>query len=567
MDVTVRTRNVDLLSKLGHGLKRQFELQKLCDVTLTTTNQEFPQLTSSIECHKVVLSSSSKYFEQYITDHGDEVNIIDVSPVNIDVMKEVLAFLYNGECLIRESNVLSLLDTAGRWVVPELATDCCRYMVNSMTFDNVCYFYEALSKFDHQETSAKLCYFIREHFKELHENKQISCLSVRSFNKIIVFDDIHVDSEDLIFQSVEMIVEKSAGAIDQEDLAKCWELIRFEFMSMPYLVDTILFHDLLRDPPQMNYVKHAMAYNHKESTIDNSRSHRTWAVGCDPVNVIRGPTITAQVDNRSLTYINQQKMVCRFNTIKNSWEEVMQAPDWIDPTTVVMSCSAGLIFAGKGCRSNGKKVSLLDLHNRCEIIYPDLPQAVCDCVILYWNNTVHLVGGITLTQDDLGYWFNSCSYIIYRIKQTKTSWGQCENKLNIKVSNPISAPIDGESCYLIDSSSVYKFSLATCKCAVLPKLPVQYNHSSTGVVVYKNQLAVVTSDQVMTLEKNRWIIKRYQPLTGLRQVMIYDGEIHACVVDGDKCKIMKYDSGNMLWKNAEIPTFPKSDYSYKMTIS
>ena len=177
MDVTVRTRNVDMLSKLGNGLKRQFELQKFCDVTPTTTNQESPQLTSSIECHKVVLSTSSRYFEQYITDNGDEVNIIDVSPITIDVMKEVLGFLYNGECLIRESNVLGLLDITKMWVVPELATDCCRYMVNSMTFDNVCYFYEVLSKFDHQVTSAKLSYFIRGHFKELHQNKQISGLS------------------------------------------------------------------------------------------------------------------------------------------------------------------------------------------------------------------------------------------------------------------------------------------------------------------------------------------------------------------------------------------------------
>ena len=228
-----------------------------------------------------------------------------MSPVNTDVMKEVLAFLYHGECLIRERNVFEILDIARMWVVPELATDCCRYMVNSMTVGNVCYFYEALSKFDHQETSAKLCYFIRELFKELHQNKQISCLSVRSFNKVIAFDDIHLDNEDQICQSAEMIVEMSSCAVDQEHLAKCWELIRFEFMSMPYLVDTILFHDLLRDPPQRNYVKHAMAYNHKESTIDNNRSRRTLDGGCDPVNVIRGPTITAQVDNRSLAYINQ----------------------------------------------------------------------------------------------------------------------------------------------------------------------------------------------------------------------------------------------------------------------
>ena len=567
MAVTVRTQNVDLLSKLGNGLKRQFKLQKFCDVTLTTTNRESPQLTSSIECHKVVLSSSSRYFEQYITDYGDEVNIIDVSPVNIDVMKEVLAFLYNGECLIRESNVFKMLDTARRWVVPELATDCCRYMVNSLTVHNVCYFYEALSKFDHQVTSAKLSYFIREHFKELHENKQISCLSLRSFNKIIAFDDIHVDNEDVIFQSAEMIVEKSAGAVDQKDLAKCWKLIRFEFMSMPYLVDTVMFHYLLRDRPQRNYVKYAMAYNHKETTINSNRLHRTWADGCDPSNVIRGPTITAQVDNSKLTFINGRSMVCWFNKIENSWEEIMRAPEWSDHTTVVASCPDGLIVAGKKCGIDGKKVSLLDLHNRCEINYPNLPQAVYGCAICCRNNTVYLVGGTTTTLES-NYWDWSCSKIIYIIQQTATSWMQYESIDNIKVENPVVAPIDDESCYFIDSNSVYKFNVSTCKGTALTELQEKYNPVSEGVVVYKNQLTVFKDDRVMTLENQRWIMKRYvRSLYRLKQVMIYDGEIHACVEDGDKCKIMKYDYENILWKDTKIPTVPRCSYPHKMTVT
>ena len=567
MELTVRTQNVDLLFKLGNGLKRQFELQKFCDVTLTTTNQESPQLTSTIECHKVVLSSSSRYFEHYITDYGDEVNMIDVSPLNIDVMKEVLAFLYNGECLIRESNVFKMLDTARRWVVPELATDCCRYMVNSLTVHNVCYFYEALSKFDYQVTSAKLCYFIREHFIELHENKQISCLSLRSFNKIIAFDDIHVDNEDVIFQSAEMILEKSAVAVDQKDLAKCWKLIRFEFMSMPYLVDTVMFHDLLRDPPQRNYVKRAIAYNHKETTINSNRLRRTWNGGYDPDYVVWGPTITAQVDNSKLTYINGQNMVCWFNKIKNRWEEIMRAPDWIDHTTVVASCPDGLIVAGKKCETNGKKVSLLDLHNRCEINYPNLPQAVYGCAICCRNNTVYLVGGNTSTLK-YNFWNWCCSKIIYIIQQTETSWVQYESIHNIEVENPVVAPNVNESCYFIDSNSVYKFNFATCFSTALTGLQENYNPDIEGVVVYKNRLTVFKYDRVMTLENQRWIMNRYyEPLYGLKQVMIYDGEIHACVVDGDTCKIMKYDSENILWKDTKIPTFPKSKYSHQMTIT
>ena len=589
MDVTVRTRNVDLLSKLGNGLKRQFELQKLCDVTLTTANQESPQSTSSIECHKVVLSSSSKYFEQYITDNGDEVNIIDVSPIGIDVMKEVLAFLYNGECLICESNVLGLLDTARAWEVPELAAECCRYIITTMTVDNVCYFYEALSKFDHQETSAKLCYFIRKHFKELHQNKQISCLSVASFNKILAFDDINVDNEDVIFQSAEMIVEKSSDAVGQADLAKCWELIRFEFMSMTYLVDTVMFHELLSDGPQRNYVKHAMAYNHKDSVNMNKRTRRTWTAS-KPIRakVTQDTTHQIQVDNRKLIYIDEQKMVCQFNKVTNSWVKIMLAPSWIDPynNSGIALCPAGLIVAAGDY--NETKVSVLDLSSRREIRYPNISRVcagdrktnetklsvsdlsskrkiICStsnisrvCAILHWNDTVYLV--VVTPQHDRIDW--QYSNFVYTISQSGSCWKQ--HQLNINVENPRIAPIDKESCYLIDSRSAFKINLTTYKCTALPDLPEQCNTSSAGIIVYKNQLTVVNCDQMMTLENNRWIIKRYAKLYFYHQTMlhVYEGKIHACVknrLDKDyKVRFIKYDFDNNIWKNTIIPEFTTS---------
>ena len=563
MDVTVRTRNIDFLSKLGNGLKQQFELQKFCDVTLTTTNQETPQSASSIECHKVVLSSSSRYFEHYITDNGDEVNIIDVSPVNIYVMKEVLAFLYNGECLIHESNVLGLLDTARSWVVPELATECCRYMVSSMTVDNVCYFYEVLSKFDRQETSAKLCYFIREHFKELYENKKIACLSVRSFNEIIAFNDIHVDNEDVIFKSAEMIVAKSAGAVDQDDLAKCWELIRFEFMSMPYLVDTVMFHDLLCDPPQRNYVKHAIAYNHKDSVVNNTRSRRKWGVPKPiKVKVTQDLPLEVQVDNRRLTYINVKKVVCRFNKLTNSWEDIMIAPAWIDETTSVASCPAGLIVAGKLCKTNGNRVSVLDLRNRREIRYPDLDSSRYGSAICSWDNSVFLIGGIYISPFN-DYWKSSNS--VLGIRENHKNWSPKGDFIGMR--NAILAPIDSKSCYIVGSRSAYKFNIETAQCTSLPNFPEKYDHSSAGVVVYKNQLTVVKHDQLMTLENERWIIKRYKPLPSFMQAMIYGGEIHACIHDGILCKIIRYDSELNLWKATKIPTFIYSQYVQNMTLT
>ena len=320
MDETLRTRNVQMLSSLGNGLKRQFELQKFCDVTLTTTNKSSGSGSSaltttnqntasehvtSVECHKVVLASTTKHFEHYLSSRGNEVNIIDVSPIPADTLKETLTFLYNGECLINEVNVFALLDVANTWVVPELAADCCRFIISARTVENVCSFYEGLRTSERSDTSAELCDFIRENFMELYENQQIACLSLASFNNVIAVDAVKVDKEDMVFAGAVLVIDNHPGAVDQEDLAKCWQLIRFERMSITYLVDTVMYHELMRDAPQHDYVKQAVTHlSRQDSSISTSISTaRTWVTS----NAERFITLFTKMNRRNPSVCYEQQ--------------------------------------------------------------------------------------------------------------------------------------------------------------------------------------------------------------------------------------------------------------------
>ena len=279
MDETLRTRNVQMLSNLGNGLKQQFELQKYCDVTLTTNHDSSesgpPESTRpSVECHKIVLAATTKRFECYMNGRDNEVNIIDVSPMHIDILKETLAYLYNGECLINEMNVFGLLDTANAWVIPELAADCCRFFINAKTTGNVCKLYKRLRKYDLRDTSAKLLNFIRKHFNELCGNQQVACLSLSSFNGVIAVDAINVDNEDMIFDAALLVIDNFSGTINPEELAMFWKLIKFERLSITYLVETVIYHELLRDSPQNKYVKQAITQIHKDAASNTIRTQR-----------------------------------------------------------------------------------------------------------------------------------------------------------------------------------------------------------------------------------------------------------------------------------------------------
>ena len=108
MNTVCRTRNSQVMSTLCQNLKHNYECQMLCDVTLTT-NQSAADDHHFVECHKLVLLSSSPYFKSMLGNRDDQINIIDVSPVSINVVKEIIGFLYNGECLLHHSTLIETL--------------------------------------------------------------------------------------------------------------------------------------------------------------------------------------------------------------------------------------------------------------------------------------------------------------------------------------------------------------------------------------------------------------------------------------------------------------------------
>ena len=130
MDTVCRTRSSLVQTTLCQNLKHNYECQMYCDVTLTT-NQSAADNHQSVEYHKLVLLSSSPYFKSFLGTKDDPINIINVSPVSINVVKEINGFLYNGECLLHHSTLIETLETSVTWKLPLLTEECFIYMMRN----------------------------------------------------------------------------------------------------------------------------------------------------------------------------------------------------------------------------------------------------------------------------------------------------------------------------------------------------------------------------------------------------------------------------------------------------
>ena len=98
------TDKTEQLQRFINNLWQHQQKNEFCDFTLTTNN-------TSIECHKLVLSSASSYFSQLLRDSEHSINFIDVTPLPEDIMRTVVSFMYNNEYVIDDENVTELVQT------------------------------------------------------------------------------------------------------------------------------------------------------------------------------------------------------------------------------------------------------------------------------------------------------------------------------------------------------------------------------------------------------------------------------------------------------------------------
>ena len=94
------------------------------------------------------------------------------------------------------------------------------------------------------------------HFTGLHESDP-SKLSFKNFMTVIEHNEINVKNEDVIFSSAVQIINQETSV---EDINRCLDLIRLPHTSGDFIVDVILDHQPMKDPPREKYSGEVILY-------------------------------------------------------------------------------------------------------------------------------------------------------------------------------------------------------------------------------------------------------------------------------------------------------------------
>ena len=516
-----RTNNTEQLQRFINNLWQHQQKNEFCDFTLTTNN-------TSIECHKLVLSSASLYFSKLLCDSEHNINIIDVTPLPEHILRTVVAFMYNSKYVIDDDNVIELLKLSETWNLDILTKLCVEYINDNVTINNACRFYNfALDNVD-RHNSQILNKFIREHFTSLYESGQLSELSLKNFTHIIEHDEINVKNEDVIFSSAVQIINQRTSV---EDINRCLEFIRFPHTSSDFLVKVIRNHPLVKEPTGDNYVSEAILYHINRTFAPEVKPPRYWG-------------------RAGIYYIGNDRCMYQYvsKDDNNECVKMMNIPEWVNGFSAIASDGERVVIVGEYNYGAGdKRALLLDMTDNTKVTQlPDLPEPRYGTGVVLSDNNVYVVGGCNN---------RGCVSSVYYLLLGSDAW-QSKKSMSHAVESPL--VIQHQQCiYVLGGvkdcrmqSSVSQYNLKDDTWKQCSDMPVGCSSFNAGVVVHEGRIKVITGDKCLIYadDTDTWTVKRYNKLGYSVNAFVKRGQICAAVYTHGSYSMMSYDDVDNVWK-------------------
>ncbi|KAK1938684.1 kelch repeat/BTB/POZ domain containing protein [Babesia divergens] len=158
------TRSFDpILSSMSDNIRGYLSNTKYSDVSISVSGKEIP-------AHKVILSASSPYFDNILSQE-DSPEMIELCGWSLDAVMKMLEFIYSSRIRDFHSHthfklceIMGLADACGLEALKDL---CQEALVRNMDIDNVCYMLK-YSKLYNAELLRQNCFnFIGEHASDV----------------------------------------------------------------------------------------------------------------------------------------------------------------------------------------------------------------------------------------------------------------------------------------------------------------------------------------------------------------------------------------------------------------
>ncbi|KAG8196140.1 hypothetical protein JTE90_007875 [Oedothorax gibbosus] len=216
---------------------------KLCDVVLKVEDRR-------IHAHRIILAGTIPYFHAMFTHDmvestQGEITIKEIDPEALELL---INFAYSGKVVISTSNVQSLLVGASFLQLNRVRSACCDFLKKRLHPNNVLgvqSFADILGCINLVEATNR---YIQMYFTEVARSEEFTNLMFTDVKDIISRDELHVTSEEQVFDAVVSWVKAKDSR--KTYLPELLTQVRMPLLSPQYLTDHVATEELIRSSHQ-----------------------------------------------------------------------------------------------------------------------------------------------------------------------------------------------------------------------------------------------------------------------------------------------------------------------------
>ena len=218
-----------------------------------------------IPAHKFVLSISSPVFEaMFYGELAETRDTIELPDCDYEGLLELFRYMYSDKANLSGSNVMGVLYLAKKYMVPSLAEECSKYLLNNLNPSNAFSVLPSAQKYEDKDLMERCWKLIDEKTKEALNTDEFATIEMSLLKEVIIRDNLSVDEIDL-FKAVDLWATEeckrqgleAVGATKRNILGEeIVKAIRFPIMKLEDFSSVVLASDVLTKEEIVSLVRH-----------------------------------------------------------------------------------------------------------------------------------------------------------------------------------------------------------------------------------------------------------------------------------------------------------------------
>ena len=218
------TSSSSRISLFFQNLNEYLDSGVYCDLTFSIGCEKF-------RCHRIIVASSSPYFQALLTHQFKEnhLDTIELADIEASTFSQLLQYIYSGKIELDDRNVHDLLIASDMFQMDEIFQFCCHYLSIGLNEENVIETWKIADELECASLKSNAEDYILTHFRDLIKHERIQDLPRPLLIKMISNDDLTVDHEQQVLEAI--LVWYLNNRDREQSFEQLFDNVRFEYIS------------------------------------------------------------------------------------------------------------------------------------------------------------------------------------------------------------------------------------------------------------------------------------------------------------------------------------------------